>query len=112
MGDALAFVLDGNDSDISNFSSDEEDGDDETYDQNKVKLKTVIWKMSLKARLSVEVGKNDHAFRWRKKDLPYHSWEYALQNEANIEDLTPVQYFKFFWSQNVAKQVIFFFFFF
>ena len=78
--DALAFVLDGNQLDISGFSSDEDDDKlkDDSVLLNRLKTDEEIMGQSNELK--------KHVYRWQKKDIPVHSGIFTpdiSENEDN-----------------------------
>ena len=123
---ALAFVLDGNESDLSGFSSDE-DNDDEAevnpLSLNKFETDVDFMEQSddlkgndekedsdenVEAEEEPHVVKKKHVYRWRKKDIPKHNGIFTPEVSENEDNTikTQLEYFKMFWSDKLTDLVV------
>ena len=120
--DALEFVLNGNDSDIEELSSEEEeddpdfvlaeedgeesvrmnardDEDDPEHDLEQGNLEGAANNMPHHQQ------KKPHAFRWRQRDIPTPTGAFRMEREEIIEPKTPLEYFKMFWTDELTELV-------
>lgn len=141
--DALAFIMDGNDSDLSELSSDEEDIDDnyqpeqqgstlrdgESSEEEEESSEEEMENSEEEVESSEEEvdseeddmpesankengsskkkkkKKDGHVFRWRKKDIPFLNINFQMEKGETVEQLTALDYFKLFWTNDITKLV-------
>ena len=123
--DALAFVLDGNESDVSGFSSDEDDDepDDNPMLLNRDEANEETVGQSYELRGNDKKDNTDetiqeeeelpaamkkHAYRWRKKEIPKHNEVFnpEVSEDENYTAKTPLDYFKMFWLDTLTDLVV------
>ena len=114
--DALAFVLDGNESDVSGFSSDEDDDepDDNPMLLNRDEANEETVGQSYELRGNDKKDNTDEtilegeelpaamkkqAYRWRKKEIPKHNEVFnpEVSEDEKYTAKTPLDYFKMCW---------------
>ena len=98
--DALELILEGDQSDLSELSSDE-DGDE--------------YENSSGDGSSDEASENDseggtteeeHTFKWRKRDISYTPVAFDNQEEDIPDEINPLDYFKKFWLDELTDLVV------
>ena len=121
--DALNFVLNGNESDIEELSSDDELGEVEETDSDGIGFEPgsdcdkddceELGGGSVKDADTDELEEDDtasaipkdhvkqHAFRWRKKDIPVTPGNFVMESEKLSQIKSPIDYFKLFWTDEL-----------
>lgn len=98
--DALALILEGDQSDLSELSSDE---DCDEYEN------------SSGDGCSDEASEDDseggateeeHTFKWRKRDMIYTPVAFDKQQEDIPDEISPLEYFKKFWLDELTDLVV------
>ena len=122
--DALAYIIDGNDSDLEDFSSDDDDDADDNFviesqavgDSSEGESEDGSEPVQA-AEASAAQGisgaamnngspSKKHVYRWRHKDIPKINAPFHENKEEMQELKTPLEYFKFFWSDELIDLVV------
>ena len=124
--DALAYVMDGNDSDIEDLNSDDDEADDPNFaavqsvvldnsssGESEGDSESVIAAAEDNAAEGISgAAKNDkscsnkHVYRWRYKDILMNNAHFEQGKEEIQELKTPLEYFKLFWSDELIDLVV------
>ncbi len=107
--DALDSVLSGDQSDIEDFSSDEDDeindSDSEEEDIDGDNDDDNIAADNVQPTAPPSPSK-EHIFRWRNKDIPATTGNFVM-GQSDISDMkTPSEYYKFFWTDELNEVII------
>ncbi|CAB3998319.1 Hypothetical predicted protein, partial [Paramuricea clavata] len=109
--DALSLVTSGNDSELSELSSDEDDVD-ETYQPEE---RGCVLEDESSGEEEESDGSNEegdacgeqrHVFRWRKTDIPFQNVNFEWEKEDRVEELSALDYFKLFWTEELTNLVV------
>ena len=127
--DALDFVMNGADSEISDLSSDEEDetnsdaynpqeeehcesaqgtdGSDNESDEENVASEMKDMDAPT-AHSSASHHQKSHVFRWRRKDIPQAQMQFHGDDDVRElgGEMTPLDYFKLFWTDALTNIVV------
>lgn len=98
--DALLLILDGDQSDFSDISSDEDndeyiasDGDDDEIPGTVAGDSSDEGSENSMDKSSAEdAATEEHAFRWRKRDIPHTPAAFDNQQEDIPDNMTPLAY--------------------
>ena len=123
--DALDYILDGNESDVGNEScfDDDDDGCDDDGIQTYSSLKHChtfldtesadIENDDIESESMTENAPEDpaspakkHIYRWRKRDIPLVTSSFHQRQEDITELLSPIQYFKQFWTDELNGLIV------
>ena len=126
--DALNFVLNGNESDIEELSSDDELGEVEETDSDGIGFEPgsdcdkddceELGGGSVKDADTDELEEDDtasaipkghvkqHAFRWRKKDIPVTPGNFVMESEKLSQIKSPIDHFKLFWTDELNELIV------
>ena len=111
--DAFKKIVDGNESEVEDLSSDE-DGDDVDYvgsDHDCNDYDDNSYDNNSEENRGTDTGdtatqSNKKVFRWRKKDLPPSDESFHLDKD-NIEEIkSPLEYFRQFWPDEINDLVV------
>jgi hypothetical protein len=104
-------VTSGNDSELSELSSDEDDVD-ETYrpEERGCALDDESSGEEEESDGSNEEGdaceEQRHVFPWRKTDIPFQNVNFEREKEDQVEELSALDYFKLFWTEELTNFVV------
>ena len=112
--DALLLILDGDQSDFSDISSDEDndeytpsDGDDDEIPGTVAGDSSDEGSENSMDNSSAEdAATEEHVFRWRKRDIPHTPAAFDNQQEDIPDNMTPLAYFKQFWLDELTDRVV------
>ena len=111
---ALDFILDGADSEISDFSSDEDDvietglHQDMECENGDIDVDECQGDLidSINTTESVAQKTKRTVFRWRKKDIPQGQLHFSGENEKFDGIESTLHYFKLFWTDNLTNLIV------
>ena len=99
--DALLFILDDNDEYIASDGDDDEIPGTVAGDSSDEGSENSMDKSSAE-----DAATEEHAFRWRKRDIPHTPAAFDNQQEDIPDNMTPLAYFKQFWLDELTDQVV------
>ena len=121
--DALEMVQDGDDSELSDLSSDEDEPNDATYVPPNI---NVHLDDNDRGQVDPSEEENDpdeegneedkqqqsepdiqptHISRWRKKDIPVQVAPFQKLIERRDPEMTPLDYFRLFWTEELSDLI-------
>lgn len=114
--DAMSMIISGDNSDLSELSSDEDDENDlfQPEEPNLEDDDSGEEEMQSSEDGDSSEGENDEksdedgttqAFRWKKRDIHYEAANFAMEKEE-AEELSVLDYFKLFWSDKLRNLVV------
>ena len=113
---AMSMIISGDNSDLSELSSDEDDENDlfQPEEPNLEDNDSGEEEMQSSEDGDSSEGENDdksdedgttQAFRWKKRDIHYEAANFAMEKEE-AEELSVLDYFKLFWSDKLQNLVV------
>lgn len=113
--DALALILDGDQSDLSDLSSDEDKDEylpdardnvnDEISDPDNSSDEASEDDDEAASSAQHTTTEKENTFRWRKQDLSYAAVAFDNQQEDIPDEIIPLEYFKKFWLDELTDLV-------
>ena len=122
--DALAYINDGDDSDLDDFSSDDDDDADDNFvieseavgdfsegesedGSEPVQAAEASASQGISgAAMNNGSSSKKHVYRWRHKDIPKINAPFHEDKEEMQELKRPLEYFKFFWNDELIDLVV------
>ena len=118
---ALNFVFDGNQSELSDFSSEEDNideiedavcneipaNDENTDSDSDDDISLANLARANGADQAITTTTSQHNYRWRKRDTIAHDYSFTQDfSEPPVEEMTPLQYFSLFFTTDILEIVV------